>query len=49
MQMELCPNLTVNICNAVKERLGADLEADILCAACELSEDRQTDNRFCFH
>ena len=39
--MELCLNLTVNICNCVKEGLGTDFEADIMCAAYELSEDRQ--------
>jgi hypothetical protein len=34
-------NLTVNICNVVKKRKGADSEAD-MCAAYEWSEDRQT-------
>jgi hypothetical protein len=39
--MELCLNLTVNVWNGVNERMGADFEAAILCAAYKFSEDRQ--------
>ena len=40
--MELCLNLTVNICNGVKERMRADFEAYNLCGA---YKDRQTDRQ----
>jgi len=47
--MELYLNLAVDICNGVKERLGADCDTDVMCAAYKLSEDRQTTNHFRFN